>query len=106
MSSVQQFVDMVQAIVAMKHASAPATKCLCSHTLIDCPDLNSPYLPTPAKSITLQEIEHILLKLVDKRAENSAEVSDNPKLDPPDDTVSKEVVARASLLVFKEVDKM
>jgi len=78
-----------------------ATKCYCLHT-----PPNSPHFPTPTKPITIQDLEHLFLKLLDKRAEDNAEVSDNPKLDSPDDTRSKEVVARASLLAFKEVDEM
>jgi hypothetical protein len=105
LNSVQQFIDMVQAVVAMKPASAPATKCRCSHTSLDCPDLDSPHPSTPAKPITVQDLEHLFLKLFDKRAEDNAQVSDNPKLDSPDDTRSKEVVARASVLAFKEVDE-
>lgn len=60
----------------------------------------------PAKPITVQDLEYLFSKLLDKRAEDNSEVSDNSKLDSPDDSRSKEAAAPASLLAFKEVDEI
>jgi hypothetical protein len=113
--------ELVKAVTGMEMTSTYAPKCNCSHTppkdLLDATfppatkcccsrtPPNSPDLPTPAKPITIQDLEHLFLKLFDKRAEDDARVSNNPKLDTPDDAGSKEVV-RTSLLAFKEVDEM
>ncbi|RDL41313.1 uncharacterized protein BP5553_01292 [Venustampulla echinocandica] len=51
-------------------------------------------------------LKDLFLKVLDKRAEENAEVSDKPKPDSPDSTTSKELVARASLIAFKEVDEI
>ncbi|TAQ83256.1 hypothetical protein B7494_g8421 [Chlorociboria aeruginascens] len=114
--------ELVKAVMDMQMTSTYAPKCICSHTppedLSDatlsptmkccCSNTSSesPNLQKPAKPITLQDIEHILLKLVDKRTEDSVEVSDNPKIDAPDGTWLKDVVGPASLLAFKEINEM
>jgi hypothetical protein len=76
-------------------------KCCCSHTLPDSSDLQKLVNP-----VTLQDLKYLVLELSGTYSDDSSKVSDGPKLDSPDDTASKEVVARASLLAFKEVNEL
>ncbi|KAG9235703.1 hypothetical protein BJ875DRAFT_440083 [Amylocarpus encephaloides] len=80
---------------------SPTTKCCCSHTPPDSPDLQK-----PAEPVTLQDLKRLVLELIGKFSEDNSKVSDGPKLDSSDNTKSKEVIARVSLLAFKEVDKI
>lgn len=94
LNNVQQFIDMVKAVVAMEFAStAPASK-------LECPDHQAPTQP-----VTIQDLEKLILKLLGTKSDNVNEISQAPRPDSSEDTQLK-VVARASLLAFKEVNEV
>jgi len=65
-----------------------------------CPDLRA-----PAKPVTIQDLEKLILKLIGKYLEDTTNASEGTGVDPLEDAKLKQV-ARASLLTFKKVNKM
>jgi hypothetical protein len=93
LSSAQQFIEMVTAIVAMQMASSPASKCTCSHV----PPENPTFQASP-QPLTLENLEQLLLKLIDAKSK-PPKVSEGAKLDAPE-------AARASKLEYKTVTEV
>jgi hypothetical protein len=99
LSDVQQFIEMVKAVVAMQNTpTAHAPLCPCSHLPGE-----SPIPQTPSPPVTLEHLEQLLLKLI--QSKDSAEASDEAKPGAkPGDTQPK--IARASKLEFKTVNEV
>jgi hypothetical protein len=93
LSSAQQFIEMVTAIVGMQMASSPASKCTCFHI----PPENPTFQASP-QPLTLENFEQLLLKLIDARPK-PPKVSEGAKPDAPE-------AARASKLEYKTVTEV
>jgi len=59
----------------------------------------------PTQSVTIQDLEKLILKLLGTKSDNVNEVCLAPRPDSLEDTQLK-VVARTSLLAFKEVNEV
>ncbi|KAH8593857.1 hypothetical protein B0O99DRAFT_688291 [Bisporella sp. PMI_857] len=86
-------------LTAETSTAAPDSSILCCTCSAKSPALVVECEPLDSLHLLTQDLEHLFLKLIDKNSEDSADVSDGPKL-------NSSVVARASLLEFKEVDEI
>jgi len=98
LSSAQQFIEIVSAIVAMQMASSPASKRTCSHVPSENPTFQASERP-----LTLEHLEELLLKLVGAKSTDSAGKSEDSESTSSEDTRQEDVVAPASRLEFKTV---
>jgi hypothetical protein len=94
LSNAQQFIEMVNAIVAIQIASSPISKCTFSHALPE-----NPTFQASAQPLTLENLEQLLLKLIDAKSEPPKVSEDAKPAAPPEAT-------RASKLEYKTVTEV
>lgn len=80
---------------------SPAIKCYYLYIPPNSLDLQKPII-----LVILQDLKHLVLELIGKFLKDNSKVSNSPKLNSLNNTKLKEVIARASLLAFKEVNKI
>jgi len=91
-NNAHQFMDVLKAIVAVQIASAPTSKCTCSHTSAE-----SQTLQASAQPLTVDHLEQLISKLIDAKSKPP-----NPSKDAKSGGPQSEI-ARASKLEFKTV---
>lgn len=101
LSNVQQFIDMVEAVVAMQIASPPVSKCACSHTPAE-----TPTLQVSAQPLTVEHLEQLILTLIEAKSPDSAGKFEGPVTVAPGDKQPEDVAAQVSRLEFKTVDEL
>ena len=101
LSNTQQFIEMVNAIVAMQVASPPASKCACSHTTPE-----NPTFQVSTQHLTLETLGQLLLKLTGAKSAESDRESEDSESTTSEDTQPEDVVALGSRLEFKTVDEV
>jgi hypothetical protein len=99
--NVQQFIDMVKAIVAMDNVpNGLNPHCHCSKT-----PFNSPAIQTSSLSVTREDLKQLLLEVIQGKSnlQDSVKVAKDDKLG---DALPKKEIARGSKLKFKTVNKV
>jgi hypothetical protein len=100
LTDVQQFIDMVKAIVAVPNAVN--SHCHCSQT-----PFNGPTIQAPSSTLTVEHLEQLILKLIQaKPVPNSAEPPETVQSDALEDAEPKHEIHRASKLEFKVVNEL
>jgi hypothetical protein len=101
LTDVQQFIDMVKAIVAMDNVpNGLNPHCHCSKT-----PFNSPAIQTSSPSVTREDLKQLLLEVIQGKSnlQDSVKVAKDDKLG---DAEPKKEIARASKLEFKTVNEV
>lgn len=102
LNNVQQFIEMVKAVVAIEIASTSPTECACSHTPPESPNLQSSTTP-----LTVEDLEQLILRLIEvKSADPAASLKVAKPTDAPRNIQPGEIMAVAAKPEYKTVNEV